>query len=107
MRGVAEFNFPLFEEAEDYLLSLGWDVTSPHRMDLDIGFDPGDFDPNGDLDGFDLEGAARRDIDAIFSVDALVFLPGWENSKGARAEKSLADWIEKPCFLYPGMEILA
>lgn len=98
MRGYEQYNFPAFEAAEEWLLSQGWDVTSPHRMDLDIGFDPSGALPEGYI-----EQAAQRDIDAIFSVDALVLLPGWESSKGAKAEKALADWIDKPCFQYPEM----
>jgi hypothetical protein len=34
----------------------------------------------------------KRDLDAIQSCDALVLLPEWENSKGARAERAVAEW---------------
>lgn len=100
MRGMPKYNFPAFEEAEQWLLARGYDVTSPHRLDLQNGFDPEKDEP------FFIEDCARRDIDAIFSVDALVLLPGWENSKGAKAEKALADWIERPCYTYPEMEVI-
>ena len=99
MRNIEKFNFPAFEAAEQYLLSQGIDVISPHSMDINNGFDP----LNGDTEPPAVEDCARRDIDAIFEVDALVLLPGWRNSRGATAEKALADWIEKPCFEYPSL----
>ena len=96
MRGIDQFNFPAFESAEESLLNSGYDVTSPHRLDLEAGFDP-----MQDSSSFFSEECVRRDIEAIFSVDALVFLPGWEGSKGARAERALAEWLEKKCYTYP------
>lgn len=99
MRGIPEFNFPAFEEAEQSLLSQGIDVISPHKMDIMNGFDPQDHSTLPSL-----EECAQRDIEAIFQVDALVFLPGWSQSRGAKAEKALAEWLERPCFQYPSLE---
>lgn len=99
MRNVEKFNFPAFEAAEQDLLSQGIDVISPHSMDINEGFNPMD----GDVEPPATEDCARRDVDAIFEVDVLVLLPNWQTSRGARAEKALADWLEKPCFEYPSM----
>ena len=40
-----------------------------------------------------LKEIARRDVDAIFQCEMIYMLRGWENSKGARAEHALANWI--------------
>jgi len=94
MRGYQAFNFPAFDEAAARGRSLGWHILSPAEMDRDIGFDP----LLDSLAGFDMNAAIDRDIAAIRSLskedgDAVVMLPGWEQSKGARAEKALAEWM--------------
>lgn len=101
MRGYDRFNFDAFEAACLDLERRGYSVISPHRMDLEAGFDP-----CGTLDGFDLHGAIRRDIEAIIATDAIALLPGWESSMGAKAEKSVAEWLDRLIFLYPTMEAL-
>jgi hypothetical protein len=93
MRNYPLFNFPAFDEAEARLRAAGWNVISPAAMDRTLGFD----EHQGHLDGFDMDAAVRRDIDAILSLspvneDAVAMLPGWERSRGARAEKALAEW---------------
>lgn len=37
MRGIPEFNFPAFFEAEDRPLKAGYDVINPARKDTDDG----------------------------------------------------------------------
>ena len=103
MRGIREFNFPMFDDMRDYLESIGWDVISPADLDRSIGFDPrslpDDYDWN-DLKkiGFKLADAVKRDADALCKCDAIAMLPGWENSKGAVAERAIAMWL--------GLEVL-
>jgi hypothetical protein len=98
MRGYPRYNFDAFEAAALDLESRGIKIISPHRMDLEIGFDPA-----GSLDGFDLHGAIRRDIEAIISTEACIFLPGWDKSTGARAEKAISEWAGHPCLNYPDL----
>jgi hypothetical protein len=94
MRGYKHFNFPAFDEAEALGVSLGWHVLSPASTDRSLGFD----ETSDSLEGFDMEAAIDRDIAMIRSLraddgDAIVMLPGWEKSKGARAEHALAVWM--------------
>lgn len=103
MRGHERFNFDAFESAASQLENKGIKVTSPHRMDLEIGFDPN----NTSLEGFDVHDCVRRDVEAIISTEACVFLPGWENSIGAKAEKAIADWLDRPCFSFPDLSSIA
>lgn len=102
MRGIKEFNFPAFHEAALHIrLVVGWDVISPAEMDVELGFDP-------NTSEFGLEEwylAMRRDITVLLEprVDRIVFLPGWEESRGANIERTVADAIGLECWYFiPG-----
>lgn len=90
MTGLPAWNFPAFDRAAAHGRSLGFDVVSPADLDRDAGFDP---DHDADIAGGVLRDVVRRDLDAILSADAIALLPGWENSKGARAELFVAHWL--------------
>jgi len=103
MRGIPEFNFPLFFQAQHYLVGEGWHVHNPAAHDLNTGTvsvdDPG-YD-EGDIEGlprFNLEKALRWDLARITESDAVVLLPGWEQSSGVATELAAA----KAC----GLEVL-
>jgi hypothetical protein len=101
MRGLPHYGFPIFAEAARLGRSLGWEVISPHEMDLLHGFD-GTQHPEG-FDGFteeEMRQFIRRDIGVLVNVlraeqgDAIAMLPGWERSVGATAEHALARWAK-------------
>lgn len=102
MRGIEAYNFPEFFAAEKQLLSLGLSVFNPARNDVNT-YGLGemlDADPTGrsagqwlldNPQGFDLRHALADDLQFItLTADMLVVLPGWEKSKGARAEVATA-----------------
>lgn len=99
MRGVPRLNFPAFYEAEEGLRSLGYTVLNPARMD--ILRDPGLYHRLDSLsipDGLPADKEIiDRDVQAILTLvpgrDDIHMLPGWQKSKGACAEKALAEWI--------------
>jgi hypothetical protein len=98
MRGIKNFNFPAFDAARDRLLNAGWEVISPADLDRKIGFDETAFPDDYDwIDlkkiGFSIEDAIDRDVAAIKTCDAIYLLSGWQNSKGAVAEKGIAEWL--------------
>lgn len=99
MRGIPLFNFPAFDRAADVLRSHCHYPINPADLDRKIGFDPKslpvDYDwKNLDAIGFRIRDAAKRDLMAIIDdATAILLLPGWERSKGARAERSVAEWI--------------
>lgn len=99
MRAIPEFNFPAFFAAEAALHEAGWLTINPARHDVDdTGFDPKGMTGNEDLAefGFDLAEALSWDLEQIAkNADAVVLLPGWERSKGARAEVALAEALGK------------
>lgn len=92
MRGEKQFGFPLFDAARDMLRLKGWSVVSPADLDRAIGFDPN----NDDGYDFDICEALRRDTQALLFVDAIVLLPNWKESVGARYELCVAQAIGVP-----------
>jgi len=97
MRGVPYFNRPAFAAATSYLRSLGHEVCDPSERDLEK-YGPEVFEsPTGDLADiahldFSLRDALGWDVAWIAEhADAIYLLEGWGESKGARAERALAD----------------
>lgn len=77
--GVAKY-WEAFEAADDELSSLGFAVISPARLPL----------------GLRNEQYALINMASIDAVDVVLFLPGWQDSTGARMEKAYCDYIGKP-----------
>lgn len=98
MRGKRWFNFPDFDWAKECLMRAGWEVISPADLDREIGFDVKSLPPDTDWNditkiGFDLRAAIQRDVAAICQCDAIFMLHGWSGSRGAKAEKAVAEWL--------------
>lgn len=99
MRGIPEFNFPAFNAAAARLRAEGHEVFNPAEKDIEVhGTDISKGNATGSLDqaaadhGFSLRRALRDDTSWICEhADAVALLPGWQNSKGARAERALAE----------------
>jgi len=94
MRNIKHFNFPAFHSAAKTLRSWDYEVVSPAEHDLHKGFDPVGDDLNGTEDleelGFDLVDSLLWDFKQVMTVDGIVLLPGWRNSRGANAELAVA-----------------
>lgn len=97
MRGLPEYNFPAFDAAKKELEAIGWEVVSPADLDRQAGFDPSslpwDFDWDTLPANFSLHDAIERDVHALKQCQAIYLLEGWKDSKGAQAEKALAEWL--------------
>jgi len=97
MRGHKHYNFAAFERAENVLSARGYDVVNPMTLDIARGFDPRQlseaFDYTSAPEWFDLRACIRDDVNNILDCQILALLPGWENSKGAKAEKAIAEWL--------------
>lgn len=85
MTGIPDFNYPAFDDACRRLRGAGYEVISPHEINP--------------ADGIEHEWAwyLRRDIVGLLDADAVVVLPGWEGSRGAMLETTIASAL--------GMEI--
>ena len=95
MTGIPEYNFPAFQLAAADLRGRGIDVWSPAEHDLANGFDPAT-DAAKPLRHY-----MEHDLPAVLASDAVVVLPGWEDSKGARLEVHTATACDIPVLSYP------
>lgn len=100
MAGLEHGNRPAFRAAAKHLRASGHDVTSPTELN----------DADGEKGALDIGHPNRpayllRDLAVIASpeVDAVVVLPGWEDSTGAWAEVKFARAIGVPVLQYHGL----
>lgn len=104
MRGYPKFNFPAFFAAAKKLEADGHLVFNPAAKDVEKHGDDLWKNSKGSLKeaekkGFSLRDALGMDTAWICEhADAVAMLPGWKKSKGAKAEKALADAL--------GLEVL-
>lgn len=105
MSGKAEWNFPVFYSACAKLEKQGYKAINPAALDEASGYNlarlqlltPDEFQVF-------LKGAMKRDLDALQQCDAIALLPEWESSKGARAEKAVAEWLGLEVMYLDGAE---
>jgi hypothetical protein len=99
MRGIPEFNFPAFHAAAARLRAAGHTVFSPAERDIERhdGVDISAGNKSGcekeatEKHGFNLRIALLEDLAFICThAEGIALLPGWENSKGAKAEYATA-----------------
>lgn len=94
MRGIPEFNFPAFMAAAARLRADGHEVFNPaekdnekYGTDISKGNHEGREDVAASQHGFSLREALAADLAWICAeADAIALLPGWFQSKGAKAE---------------------
>lgn len=103
MRGIKHYNFEAFENAENYLKSLGVTPINPHKIDLEItgktALDlPDETDWSELPKEFNIKDVARRDINALLSCDFVYLLKGYMYSHGATAELMVARWADMTIF---------
>lgn len=89
MTGIDQFNYPAFHANAKFLRDGGWEVLSPAELDADIGID---------LDTVMTEEkyleVIKHDYAALLKCDAIAFMPGWENSRGAKLESDFANVLK-------------
>jgi hypothetical protein len=103
MRHYAEFNFPMFDRAAAICRLNNWEPINPAEHDRerwpDILTSPGyAIGDDTQCPGFDYAEAITWDIKQILDSDALLLLPNWEVSKGARLECLVAKHAGKLIF---------
>lgn len=108
MTGIPQFNYPAFIEAAGNLRAWGYEVFSPAEMDdpataaaamASKDGAPGSGSANGETWGDFL----ARDVKLLADdgIEAVVVLPGWHQSRGARLETFVAHALcGMPVFAY-------
>lgn len=115
-RRLQDANWMVFNPAKIDVVTDGWPsqaalegTPEQHRLGLRTDVNPlpssdiGAPLPSSDIDAALCRQYAQRDCKIILEWlkaergDALVYLPGWEGSAGARAEVALAEWVMLPC----------
>jgi len=92
MTGIAQFNFPAFDHAAKVLRALDYDVVSPAELDSPetraLAIASPDGDPSHYAQGDSWGDFLARDVKLIADegIEAIVTLPGWQKSRGARLE---------------------
>lgn len=76
MSGIADNNFPAFKAWAATLREHGYDVVSPHEIQIQ--------------EAGTWELCLRADLRELCTCDAIALMPGWENSKGANLELHVA-----------------
>lgn len=93
MSGLPELNHPAFNAAAQELRDIGFDVVNPVDICKDKSAKWSD--------------CMRADIAALVECDSIVLLPGWENSRGAQLELSIAKALGMPVHWYHDLVALA
>lgn len=92
---MPESNRPQFAKAQQMLLSAGCSVFNPSHIE-------GPIDP---LKGDELWAYYMHFcVKALPDCDAVLFLPDWQNSKGAKWEHRIAEILRLQVFYSPGLE---
>ena len=78
--GLPDGNRPAFARMAATLRSKGWVVVNPHDLF------------NAEVEE-SWEGYMRKDLAALLTCTHIVMLPEWEQSRGARLEKLVADAV--------------
>lgn len=97
MTGIPENNFPAFRDAAARLRAEGWEIVNPVELDEEEGIAS-----TATLGDPEYKDALARDLRQLMDVEAIVLLPGWETSKGARTELSLARHYGLAIYYYQG-----
>lgn len=96
------FNFHKFFVVAKALRERGYVVFSPAEHDIERGGDFWSHCPTGsaaelkvtNVPQINYRECMRTDLNWIIdNADGIVLLPGWENSKGAKTEKALAECL--------------
>ena len=93
MRGLPSFGAEEFRKAARVLRERGFQVISPLEMDEAAGIRVDGLTGFEDLadQGFDIRKTLMLDLGVVLmDVDAVVLLPGWQDSLGAIAEYATA-----------------
>lgn len=82
MTGLKDYNFPAFEETKKTLEELGLYVLSPHEVSKQNSW----------------EAYMKTALIRLCYCTDMCMLPGWENSRGAKIEHTIAKELAMPIY---------
>jgi hypothetical protein len=109
MTGHAQFNFPAFHAAADDLRSKGYVVVSPAELDSPAAKKAAEESLDGDASHYAANESwgdlLARDVKLIADegIEAIVVLPGWHTSRGAKLETFVARLCGVPILEFPSL----
>lgn len=114
MTGIPRFNFPAFDDAATMLRKRGYDVVSPAELDSPEHRAAAMASTDGDPTAYNSQTGETwgdllaRDVKLIADegVEAIVVLPGWECSRGARLETFVGGLCGLRVYAFDGHGIL-
>lgn len=89
MTGQPNNGYDAFNRKAAQLEAAGWEVLNPAQMDRDAGLSP-----TREFTRQDYMQAARRDLKALRTCDAIYMLDGYEQSPGANWEWAYAKELD-------------
>lgn len=87
MTGIEDHNYPAFTAACEHLRNHGYRVVSPHEEHA------------GDT-GREWEWYLAHDLRLLLDCGGIILLPGWEGSRGARLERTVAEGLGYPIRMF-------
>lgn len=95
MSGLPEFNYPAFTITAQSLRGKGYEILSPHEIRVP--------DPNVIMSW---DWYMKRALAMLLEADAIILLPGWTESRGARREFDIAVDLKMNLYLYDRDEVV-
>lgn len=92
--GVENYNTKAFCDAESHLLRAGFSVVNPLRINGVIDCMNEIIITREEHSSHPREYYLKKDIARLVECDYIFFLKGWENSKGALFERSVANELK-------------
>lgn len=80
MTGLPQFNYPAFFDMAEHICAIGYEPLNQAAQPEQPSW----------------EAYMRHDIKLLMDADMVVMLPGWEQSKGAKIEKQIAEQLNIP-----------
>jgi hypothetical protein len=102
MSGIPQFNFPEFYRLSALLRSQGWVIVSPAELDNQEDKGAAMSSPDGDPNNRTIVKKSwgdflARDVKLIADegIEAIILMPGWSSSKGAKLEATVGLLAQK------------
>lgn len=95
MSGLPEYNYPAFDRAAEKLRAKGYTVVTPTEVGSDLETKLG-----AERFSLSYQQYVNANIIALLDCNAIILLPGWSGSRGAKLEQYIAQTLGFDEFYY-------